>query len=108
VTIAPGDLWVMGDHRLVSQDSRCSGQVPIQNVIGKAFVIVWPNAHWNTLGTPNTFSGVPKPTSAAPYRRVPITPIDADGSVVLPILASLVVPARSRLVRRSRRRRLRA
>jgi signal peptidase I len=108
ITVAPGDMWVMGDHRLVSQDSRCSGQVPIANVIGKAFVIVWPNAHWNTLGTPSTFGGVPKPTSAAPYRPVPITPIDADGSVTIPILASLVVPARSRLFRRSRRRRLRA
>jgi len=116
ITVAPGNMWVMGDHRLVSSDSRCSGQVPIANVIGKAFVIVWPNAHWNTLGTPSTFGGVPKPASAASYRPigldqgVPVPngsmPIDADGSVALPILASLVVPARSRLFRRSRRRRL--
>jgi signal peptidase I len=108
IIVAPGNMWVMGDHRLVSQDSRCSGQVPIQNVIGKAFVIVWPNAHWNTLGTPSTFGSVPKPTSAAPARHTTINLVDADGAVVLPILASLVVPARSRLFRRSRRRRLRA
>jgi len=116
ITVAPGNMWVMGDHRLVSSDSRCSGQVPIANVIGKAFVIVWPNAHWNTLGTPSTFGGVPKPATAAPYRPIGLDqgvsvpngfmPIDADGSVALPILASLVVPARSRLFRRPRRRRL--
>jgi signal peptidase I len=107
IHVAPGNMWVMGDHRLVSQDSRCSGQVPIANVIGKAFVIVWPNAHWNTLGTPKTFGNVPKPTSAAPVPDGGI-PLDADAVVALPILASLVVPARSRLFRRSRRRRLRA
>ncbi len=71
VHVAPGNLWVMGDHRLVSQDSRCSGQVPIANVIGKAFVIVWPSGHWNTLGTPATFSTVPRPAVAAPAWDTP-------------------------------------
>jgi len=116
IRVAPGDLWVMGDHRAVSLDSRCSGQVPIANVIGKAFVVVWPTAHWNTLGSPTTFQNVPRPSAAAPLRAptdslhpyVPARPGpgDADGVVAIPILASLVVPARSRLVRRSRRRRL--
>jgi signal peptidase I len=105
IHVAPGDMWVMGDHRLVSQDSRCSGQVPIANVIGKAFVIVWPNAHWNTLGTPATFGNVPKPTSAAPAPAGRLE-LDADAVVALPILASLLFSARSRLFRRSRRRRL--
>jgi signal peptidase I len=105
VHVAPGNMWVMGDHRLVSQDSRCSGQVPIANVIGKAFVIVWPNAHWNTLGTPSTFGSVPKPTSAAPVPDGRVE-LDANTVVILPILASLLFPARSRLFRRSRRRRL--
>jgi len=118
IHVAPGNMWVMGDHRLVSQDSRCSGQVPIANVIGKAFVIVWPSAHWDTLGTPSTFGSVPKPSSAGPSWDIgsdlrsrdpePASPIDADIVVVVPILASLVVPARSRLLRRGRRRRLRA
>jgi signal peptidase I len=117
ITVAPGSMWVMGDHRLVSQDSRCSGQVPIANVIGKAFVIVWPNARWDTLGTPSTFRDVPKPSSAGPVRQTGVdldtgqprrfAPIDADVSLVLPILASLVVPARSRLFRPDQRRRLR-
>jgi signal peptidase I len=110
-------MWVMGDHRLVSQDSRCSGQVPIANVIGKAFVIVWPNARWDTLGTPATFRDVPAPSSAGPARHTGVhagagrpgqfATVDASTAVVLPILASLVVPARTRLFRTNRRRRLR-
>ena len=107
IHVAPGNMWVMGDHRLVSQDSRCSGQVPIANVIGKAFMIVWPNEHWTTLGTPPTFGDVPKPTPAAPASYGGLQ-LDANAVMALPILASLVVPARSRLFRRSRRRRLRA
>jgi signal peptidase I len=112
VHVAPGNLWVMGDHRFVSQDSRCSGQVPIANVIGKAFVIVWPSGHWDTLGTPATFGNVPKPASAEPAddgrSGVPgrLAPVSLDATVAFPILASLVVPARSRLLRRTRRRRL--
>ena len=105
VHVAPGNLWVMGDHRFVSADSRCSGQVPIANVIGKAFVIVWPTAHWDTLGTPATFGTVPKPVSAAPVPSRSVH-VALDITVVLPILASLGVPARSRLLRRARRRRL--
>jgi signal peptidase I len=117
VVIPPGDLWMMGDHRLISQDSRCQGPVPIANVIGKAFVVVWPKDQWSTLGTPSTFSKIPKPSSAGPYRSVdpdlrPAGPskgnLEApDASLVTPLLASLLVPQRSRLLRRSRRRRLR-
>jgi signal peptidase I len=74
VTVPKGRLWVMGDHRDRSADSRyhcgdagtdgpdnssCnvrSATVPISEVIGKAFVIAWPPSRWTTLGTPKTFT----------------------------------------------------
>jgi signal peptidase I len=113
ITVEPGQMFVMGDHRLVSQDSRCQGQVPVENVIGRAFVIVWPSGRWDWLTVPATFSKVPKPYSAAPLPAgVPARQHRLGGEagpnvLVVPILASLVVPARSRRIRRVRRSRLR-
>jgi len=66
VTVAPGQMCVMGDHRVVSQDSRCQGQVPIKNVIGRAFVILWPSSRWGWLPAPKTFASVPKPSALGP------------------------------------------
>ena len=43
-----GELWVMGDHRSDSEDSRVhqatagQGFVPVDDVIGRAFAVVWP------------------------------------------------------------------
>jgi signal peptidase I len=52
VTVPPGQLWVMGDNRNDSCDSRCQGNgglngvVPVDNVIGKARIIVLPPSRW--------------------------------------------------------------
>ena len=43
-TIPAGDIWVMGDHRLVSVDSRCFGPLPVRNVHGVAMLVWWPPA----------------------------------------------------------------
>jgi signal peptidase I len=70
VTVPAGHLWMMGDHRDESADSRAhindvdQGTIPVDNVIGKAFVIIWPVSRWATLGTPSDFGG---DGSRAPY-----------------------------------------
>jgi signal peptidase I len=41
-TVPPGGLWVMGDNRTNSQDSRYFGAIPESSVTGKALFIYWP------------------------------------------------------------------
>ena len=38
-----GAPQVMGDHRGDSSDSRCSGTVPVENIIGRAMFTYWPD-----------------------------------------------------------------
>jgi signal peptidase I len=42
VTVPVDSLFVMGDNRRASQDSRFFGPIPVDDVVGKAFVIIWP------------------------------------------------------------------
>jgi signal peptidase I len=91
--VPKGELFVMGDHRDDSDDSRVHGPVPVNDVIGRAFVVIWPVSDWKTLPVPSTFKQVGLAAS-----QLPGAPLFAGMALVTPVA----------LVRSRRRRRSRA
>ncbi len=74
ITVPAGKIWVMGDNRGDSEDSRYhdpsgtgkEGSVPISDVTGRAFAIVWPLNRFAWLSDyPLTFGSVPAPKATA-------------------------------------------
>jgi signal peptidase I len=61
VVVPPGSLWVMGDNRAESADSRAhmggpgGGFVPVENVVGRACCVIWPSDRMTMLRPPETF-----------------------------------------------------
>jgi signal peptidase I len=90
LTVPKGRLWVEGDHRNDSADSRyhcvapnasgapvescdpVASTVPDSDVIGKAVLVIWPISHWRTLGTPATFAHAALPSGAGLIVTLPI------------------------------------
>ncbi|OAH14778.1 signal peptidase I [Streptomyces jeddahensis] len=98
VTVPQGRLWVMGDHRANSADSRYhrdeafSGTVSEDEVVGRALVIAWPVSHWSTLEEPETYASVPDASSGSTTALEPshrLASADLNGLIPLPSPAEL-------------------
>ncbi|MDI5967541.1 signal peptidase I [Streptomyces sp. SL13] len=103
IKIQPGKIWVMGDHRQDSEDSRYhqdlpgGGQVPDSKVVGRAIVIAWPLNRITDLPIPATYhqSGIDAAASAS----AGVSP--AVGGVIGAV--PLVLWRRRRILRTARR-----
>jgi signal peptidase I len=120
ITVPKGRLWVMGDHRAVSWDSRGhrsdpgSGSIPEDHVVGRAFVIVAPVSRWRILPIPATFQQAKlNASSATAAGAAPGLPTVSGGPVLgalalpgAPAAAGLVAAMPLTLLQRRLRRRL--
>ncbi|QIK73148.1 signal peptidase I [Propioniciclava coleopterorum] len=82
VVVPAGRLWVMGDHREASADSRCHmreshlgvpglGAFPaVDSVVGAAGFTVFPFDRWRTFAAPVVFESLPAPAAPAPEKPV--------------------------------------
>jgi signal peptidase I len=87
VIVPAGRLWVMGDNRADSDDSRYrtddpgEGTIPESAVVGRAFVIIWPLSRITDLPIPATFQQ-PALHAAAALTATPPAAIGASSAAL--------------------------
>jgi signal peptidase I len=106
VTVPQGRLFLMGDNRVVSLDSRvhldqASGTVPASDVRGRVEGIAWPLGRLGVTGRTPAFDAVGTPGAAAPGPLGPAAGASAAGAALILLTAALGPLAA--LVRRLRR-----
>ncbi|UXY30208.1 signal peptidase I [Streptomyces sp. HUAS TT20] len=90
VKVPEGYIWVMGDHRQNSRDSRYNqddknhGMVPVDKVVGRAIVKAWPINRWGTLPVPDTFDQ-PLDQQSSAASSLPVAPQALALVGVLPV-----------------------
>jgi len=118
IVVPPGRLWVMGDNRAISDDSRGhmfsgfpdKGTIPESEVAGRAFLIIWPPSQFGDLPIPATFQQAALHAGAAGAAVLQVGGMTASAVAAIPAapgagaLALLGIPVLARRRRRADRR----
>ncbi len=119
VLVPPGRLWVMGDNRAISDDSRGHmsagspdmGTVPENEVAGRAFMVIWPPSQIGDLPIPATFQQAALHAGAAGALVLQVAGSAAAAVTAVPAAgaaALLGIPVLALRTPRTRRPRVRA